>query len=467
MSTHLQKIARAAPETPGVYMFRRAHTPIYIGKTGDLKKRLASYFRANAAPKVRALRSEADTLEWQETSSEVAALILEAELIKRHLPKYNVLLRDDKSYYYVVLTREQYPRIRVVHKTHLADTDKKFGRAIGPFTSGTALFGTLRMLRRIFPYCTCKEPHKRPCINAQIGRCPGFCCEKNNFSIIGIGDQSQRQKDYRAHIAHIIGVLSGKRTRILSRLKREMRTASARRDFERAARLRDQMAGLENVFSHRHTFDGEYRRHIPRKRSWQKIKKEIQSILNTQKHISRVEGYDISNISGGAATGSMVVFIDGNPAKSEYRKFKIKTITGANDVAMHAEAMRRRLAHPEWGMPDLLLIDGGLPQLHAVQSVLRPDHKNILLTALAKREEELYIDPVGSKTQKASADAPLAHRTSHGVAGREKPVRLDSLSRDTMLFFQHVRDESHRFAKKYHHKLREISYRERNPLLSY
>lgn len=456
---HLHKIARSAPATPGIYLFKRGNTPIYIGKAGNLKKRLASYFRANAAPKVRALRGEAGALAWQETDSEVAALIREAELIKRHLPKYNVLLRDDKSYYYVVLTREQYPRIRVVHKTHLANGE--FRNAIGPFTSGTALFSTLRLLRRIFPYCTCKEPHKRPCLNAQIGRCFGFCCDKSKLQI----PNDKLQKEYKTNITNVIGILNGKKTRILSRLQREMRTASKNQDFERAARLRDQIAGLQNVFSHRHTLESEGKRYKSATRDWAGIRKEIQSILNTERKISRVEGYDISNISGTAATGSMVVFINGKPAKSAYRKFKIHMVAGANDVAMHTEMMRRRLTHPEWGMPDLLVIDGGLPQINAIRAVLRPGHANIHLTALAKREEELYIDPVYQLglPRPMAGQKRILPKLYYGVEDREKPVRLDSLSQDTMLFFQHVRDESHRFAKKYHHKLREISYREKHP----
>lgn len=226
---------------------------------------------------------------------------------------------------------------------------------------------------------------------------------------------------------------------LLSRLKREMRTASKNQEFERAARLRDQIAGLENVFSHRQTLESGRGRHESRKRDWRKIQKEIQGVLNTEKRISRVEGYDISNISGTAATGSMVVFVDGNPIKSLYRQFRIKNVPHANDVAMHAEMMRRRLTHYEWGMPDLLVIDGGKPQINAVGRVLRIKNREskIMLTALAKREEELYSE--------------------EGA----KPVRLDALSRDTMLFFQRVRDESHRFAKKYHHKLREMSYRQK------
>jgi len=447
MSTHLQHIAQSAPHTPGVYIFRRGKTAVYIGKAGDLKKRLASYFRANAAPKVRALREEATALAWQETGSEIEALIREAELIKRHLPKYNALLRDDKSYFYVAATREKFPRIFVTHRASLeakpplsrlslySGNIKYKVKLIGPFTSGSALFGTLKLLRRIFPYCTCKQPHKRLCVNAQIGRCLWFCCDKTR-----VHDKNRKEQDgYQSNIKNIIAVLSGKKKRILSRLKRDMRATSQKQEFERAGRLRDQIARLENVFSHaqilRPRFPETGNRGA-RARHWQSIEREIAALIGADKKISRVEGYDISNISGTAATGSMVVFMDGSPAKSLYRKFKIKTVHGANDIAMHQEMMVRRLGHLEWGMPDLMVIDGGLPQINAVAAVLRPGNSSIRLAALAKREEELYIE------------------------GRVRPVRLDSLSRDTMLFFQHVRDESHRFAKKYHHKLREIAYRE-------
>ena len=434
ISTTLAKIVKSAPASPGVYIFKRGGTAVYIGKAGNLKKRLGSYFRANAGPKVRALRTEATAIEWQETGSEIEALIREAELIKRHLPKYNVLLRDDKSYYYAAFTAEKFPRVLVVHKTHLAG--KRFFRVIGPFTNGSALFGTLKLLRRIFPYCTCKQSHKRPCVNAQIRRCLGFCCGKNNFQFPILNSQNY----YRTNIKNVIAVLSGKRERILSRLKREMREASQKHEFESAARLRDQIAGIKNIFSHRHILEDDGR---ARKQTlqyggilrWKRTEQEIRNILGGKGKIVRVEGYDISHISGTAATGSMVVFINGRPVKSLYRKFKIKTVRQAHDLAMHQEVMRRRLAHEEWGMPDLIVIDGGLPQLHAIAAVLRPGNSRIRLAALAKREEELYIE------------------------GSARPVRLALLSRDAMLFFQYVRDESHRFAKKYHHQLRAMSYR--------
>ncbi|MBI3630935.1 MAG: UvrB/UvrC motif-containing protein [Candidatus Sungbacteria bacterium] len=422
------KKPKAIPNSPGVYIFKQRKTPIYIGKAADLKKRLASYFRRSAGDKVSRLRSEATALEWIQTSSEIEALIREAELVKRHVPKFNVLLRDDKSYFYVAFTREVFPRVFIVHKTNL--DNGRYGRIIGPFTSGSALRSTLKFLRRTFPYCTCATAHKRPCLNVQIGRCFGYCCIRKNQKT-GIKNQAEYQKSIR----NIIAILSGERKRILSRLKRDMREASKKQDFESAGRFRNQIQNIENIFRHRLMLEKIIRfRHASG--AWSRIETRIRQLLGDARPVWRVEGYDISNISGTEATGSMVVFVNGKPARHEYKKFKIKTVRGANDVAMHREVMARRLAHTEWGLPDLILIDGGKPQLNAVRTVLRPGNETIRLAALAKREEELYIE------------------------GRTIPVRLDSLPPDTMLFFQRVRDESHRFAKKYHHKLREIAYRE-------
>lgn len=413
------------PAVAGVYLFFHNRVPLYIGKAANLKKRLASYFRSNASGKVRQLREEATKLEWIETESEAEALIKEAELIKKYRPKYNILMRDDKSYFYVAFTREKFPRTVVVHKTDLQD--RKWRRTIGPFTSGSALRMTLKLLRRIFPYCTCKALHKRPCLNAQIGRCPGFCCNKSQVEIA----DHKTQSEYKRNIKNIVAVVSGKRTWLLLQLKREMRVASRTQEYERAAKLRDQIEGLENIFTHRSVLSPPLQYYVISK--WEKIEKSVRQLIGVKSRISRVEGYDISNISGTHATGSMAVFIDGKPAKSEYRKFRIKTIRGANDVAMHREVIRRRMSHHEWPYPDLILIDGGKPQLNAVRAEMSSPHMRV--AALAKREEELYTE-----------------------AGT-RPIRLDSLPAEVMHFFQHVRDESHRFAKRYHHKLREMTYR--------
>ena len=250
------------------------------------------------------------------------------------------------------------------------------------------------------------------------------------------------KQEYVRNIQSVVRILQGKQTKIATELKREMRIATVQQDFERAAKLRDQIAGLENVFSHRQFLEVRLPRgsRTSKTTRWYKIKQVLQSILGEKNKISRVEGYDISNISGTEATGSMAVFIDGRPAKSEYRKFKIKTVRGANDVAMLKEVIGRRLRHGEWAYPDVLLIDGGKPQLSAARAILRKSDfpREVRLpkvAALAKKEEELYTEK------------------------KEQPIRLSALPRETALFLQRVRDESHRFAKKYHHKLREKLYR--------
>ena len=449
----ISKLPKKASNTPGVYIFRRGKTAIYVGKAENLRKRLASYFRKNAGQKVESLRQEATRLEWSELSSDIEALIKESELIKKYRPKYNVLMRDDKNYFYVGFSQDEFPRIFVTHQTGIKylvsgikgrkarNTKYKIQNTnfIGPFTSGSALYSTLRILRRIFPYCTCKEFHKRPCLNAQIGRCPGFCCYSppivNPFKT---RSYFKWQNEYRRNIRNITAVLCGKKKTLIHELRKEMREAAKKEEFEHAAELQKQIEGIENIFSHRTFLDPALAKQR-RGHDWQKIERTIQALFGTRRRIRRVEGYDISNISGTAAGGSMVVFVDGAPSKNHYRKFKIKTVHQISDVDMHREVIIRRFNHPEWGAPDLLLIDGGKPQVNAALQALRIRKiKGVLLAGLAKREEELFLP------------------------ARRDPIRLDSLPPHTMHFFQHVRDESHRFAKKYHHKLREISYRNEN-----
>lgn len=420
------------PKNPGVYIFRDGKgSPIYIGKAANLKQRLYSYWRRDVSDKIRMMIGEASEVEWIEAESEVDALIKESKHIKGHYPKYNILMRDDKNYFYAGVTaNDDFPKIFL---THQPGQEKRIkGKTqkihyIGPFTSGSALKTTLRMLRNIFPFCTCKEMHKRPCLNAEIGRCPGYCCLKTTDH----KKQKIYRDEYRKNIRNIIGVLSGREKNILKELKREMRQSIKDENFELAAKRRDEIIGLENVISHSSHIENDFPKTFL---NWPKIQKNLKVILGIK--IERAEGYDISNISGTEATGSMVVFIDGKPSKSEYRKFKIRNVSGPNDIAMHEEVMARRLTHPEWKYPELMLIDGGRAQLNgAVLAVRKLKNFKIKIAALAKREEELYIE------------------------GRNKPTKLSSLPPDVAFFFQRIRDESHRFARRYHLKRREILYR--------
>lgn len=439
---------RKAPARPGVYIFRRGRVPIYIGKALNLKKRLASYFSfrdKNRMPaRIQKMLTEATGLEIIETRSEIEALIKEAELIKKHRPKYNVLMRDDKNYFFVGITLEQFPRIFVTHQPqsrhralgagHQKQTASKPApsacnqapRYIGPFTSGAALKTTLKLLRRVFPYCDCKSVHKRPCLSSQIGKCPGYCCMEEKRK----EKRENGRREYRKNISGIIAVLSGKKTRLASDLRKQMKKAVKKERYEEAGRLRDQVFGLERVFSHRTVL-----RSPDNSSVWPATREKIQSLLKTDSLLERIEGYDISNISGGAAAGSMVVFMNGAADKNQYRKFKIKTISGASDVAMLKEIILRRFGHPEWPYPQLVVIDGGKPQLNAALETLwksmgrKQKTEKIAITALAKKEEILYTE---------------SGRAIH--LKREDPQLLR--------LFQRIRDESHRFARSYHHKLR-------------
>lgn len=437
------KRQKRIPDTPGIYIFHnKQKTPLYIGKAGNLKKRLASYWRKNVGQKTKLLLQEATHLELKKTGSEIEALIREAELIKKYRPKYNILMRDDKNYFYVGITKETFPKIFITHqpqqkglgtsRQELVTKKQKLTanpyplvpNYIGPFTSGSALKTTLKLLRHIFPYCTCNKLHKRPCLNAEIGKCPGYCCTATNHQQPTTNDQNE----YKKNVKNIIAVLRGKKQRLLTELQKAMREASQKQDYEKAAKLRNQITGLKDVFAHKKVLE------LPRAISnWPALQKKLHVLVGTAKPIERIEGYDISNISGTEAGGSMVVFTNGKPDKKEYRIFKIKTVRGANDVAMIKEVIRRRMRHSEWQFPNMIVIDGGKPQLNAALSQLTTHNlqPSTIITALAKQEEELYIER------------------------REKPVPLKLLDRDVLHLFQAVRDEAHRFAKKYHHKLRE------------
>ena len=423
------------PADPGVYLFRRNNTILYIGKAVHLRKRVSSYFRARVSEKVRQLRDEADRIELIILRSEIEALLKEAELIKRHTPKFNVLMRDDKNYCYVAITQEKFPKIFVTHQPRTIRSTQKTKQLplhyIGPFTSSTSLKVTLKMLRRFFPYCTCFTPHIRRCLNAELGFCPGYCCIKTN------NHNESETDEYKKHFAAIIAVLTGKKKRLVTGLKKKMREAIKEQRFEQAAVLRDQWQGLEDVLSHRmHLMEIGTKRKNHQK-NWNAIEKNIIMALGMKAPISRVEGYDISHVSGADQTGSIVVFVNGASSHDDYRMFKITTVKGISDVAALREVIHRRLAHREWQFPDLMVIDGGKPQLNAVMTIILKEAPELArrVVALAKREEELYLP-----------------RNIH-------TIHLNSLPPDTGFFFQRIRDESHRFAKRYHHKLREIFYR--------
>lgn len=388
---------------------------IYIGKAANLRRRVSSYFslrrgsgqaRSHGA-RIQKLVNEIRSIDYKKTDSAIEALILEAYLIKKHLPTYNIRDKDDKSFLYVEVTEDYYPRVLLVR-----GKEKSLGKRYGPFTSASSIREALKIIRRLFPYSTHTaleiENAARPCFEYQIKLCPGTCA----------GEVSHR--DYQKNIRHVKLFLEGKKKRILQSLDRDMKMASKKLDYERAGRLKRKIFSLKHI------------------RDVAVIKRDDMLLLeegSTRKSY-RIEGYDISNISGTSAVGSMVVFEGDEPNKSEYRKFKIRTILGSNDTAMLKEVLERRfrrISHSAkkrndgsgWAHPDLILIDGGRGQVNAVRAVLQKLHLPIPIIGIAK----------GPKRKKNEFIGRIPKSTSE----------------NTLI---HVRDEAHRFAISYHKLVR-------------
>jgi excinuclease ABC subunit C len=421
------------PRKIGVYLFRGKGGILYIGKANTIRERVKHHF-LQPSFRDRFFTNQITKVGYLITDSEVKALLLESQLIKKYQPKYNVMWKDDKNYFYVAITQHKLPRVFITHqpstiakiinrksKVH-KDSQRAGAHYIGPFIDGNALKKTLRFLRQVFPYFTQKNHPLTPCPWCHLQLCPG-----PNPSL----------KEYRKNIKNIIQVLGGKKTSVLRKLQQEMKEAAKKQEFERAAKIRDQILALENVFSHAKVLSWEQDEKLTQKQLeqslWEKTQAALQKILKIKKPISRIEACDIANIQGQQATGSIVTFINGKPAKDFYRKFKIKISGKPNDPAMIAEILSRRLSHQEWGMPDIILVDGGITQLNAAIRIKnRKSNANdqYKIIALAKRHNELFIE------------------------GRKTPLLLKNCPQDVAKIILHLRDEAHRFARKYHHELR-------------
>ena len=408
-----RKDFQKAPNAPGIYFFKNKTGKIlYIGKAVNLRLRLLSYADPNAIEaRKRKMLEEARRVEWKECESEIEALIEEAAAIKQYKPPYNIVFRDDKQYLFVGFGKEKFSRIIIAHQRN------KNLEYIGPFTDAGSLRLVLKSIRKIFPYCTCKEKHKRLCIRAQIGRCLEICCLKNPPA------EDARETIYKKNVRAIKNVLKGRRQDVLKTLEKEMRELSKNQNFEEARMVRDQIAALENIFRHAAVI----RRELDPERV--KTLVLVKELLGLPDIPRRIEGYDISNLQGKNAVGSMVVFYEGAPKKEDYRLFKIRFKETPNDIAMLQEVLLRRLKHDEWPLPDLFLIDGGLGQLNAAKHVLGLYQLKLTVAALAKREEELWVGP-------------------------KKKFELKRLAPSLLYLFQHIRNEAHRFAVTFHRKRR-------------
>jgi len=422
---------RGFPTCPGLYLMKGPGDKVlYIGKAKNLRSRVSSYFQpgrqltAARGPKITEMLRQVRNVDFLEAASEVDATLQEARLIKDIHPPYNTELADDKTFPYLeIATAEDFPGVYMTRKPR-----EKGNRLFGPFTSAKDLRQVLVILQKIFKFRTCKldihqsntrRKYFRPCILYSIKQCTAPCAARIE------------KTEYRQIIRDLIHFLKSKRSRILRQLRRQMTRAAQELQYEKAAQLRDRIRLIERL-DRRGTPETNVQPEVFAADPSEALLK-LQKLLAGSKPIRIIEGIDIAHIAGAESVGSLVKFIDGRPFKAGYRRFKIKTVTGIDDYAMISEVVKRRYKYALRGeelWPDLVLIDGGLGQLHAAESAfLQMEAAVPNLASIAKREELIFI------------------------RGLAKPVRLPGHSPVRKLL-QYVRDEAHRFAQHYHHILR-------------
>lgn len=381
------------PDAPGVYIFRNAKRKIlYIGKATSLKSRVRSYFNTDIknsrGPLIVKMLDEAHSVDWEETDSVLEALILEANLIKKHQPDYNTKEKDNKSFNYLVITKEAFPRVLVVRGRDLfgswKDTDIK--HLFGPFPQGGALKEGLKIIRKIFSFRDkCTSNDVKPCFNKQLGLCPGVCS----------GEISE--KEYSKIIAHIRLLFEGKKVKLLKELEREMKQDAKEENFESAHNIKQQIFALIHI---RET-----------------------ALLGSDYKVSsgggdeRIEAYDVAHISETSRVGVMVVVQESVANKAEYRKFIIRT-EKMGDIAALTEILQRRFEHIEWALPSLIVVDGGVAQKNAALRVLDEFGYKIPIVNVVKNDRHKVDKVVGNEAvvEKWQNDILLANSESHRFA---------------------------------------------------
>ncbi|MBN1471105.1 MAG: excinuclease ABC subunit UvrC [Syntrophaceae bacterium] len=538
------------PKSSGVYLMKdAAKNIVYVGKANDLKSRVMSYFTGkDTRPMAPFLMARAHDIEFINTATPKEALILENNLIKRHRPRYNVTLRDDKTYYHLSLDpTEKFPRLQLVRKRL-----NKAALYFGPYPSGLAAKETLRFVQQLFPLRTCRnrdfQLRSRPCLEYQIGKCLAPCK--------GLIDE----EDYGKLARNVVSFLQGRRRELISELKKQMNEASQELLFEEAARLRDRIAALEHTLEKQNVdwigdkdqdviglygqdhhyqlcilfvrggkllgsksfapvksktdmdeivsscltqyYDGvtdipdeiiipcrlqdenaiiEWLTDMKNKKVvltvpaigtknalvemanenacnlWEATHKNreqteavlqiLQEKLSLKKLPRHIECYDISNIGGKHAVGAIVVFQDGKPDKSSYRRYRIESLAEPDDYGMMYEVLSRRFAHTE-NLPDLIVVDGGKGQLNVALSVLKDLKIRLDVIGLAK-EERALIPGKGVVTKKTTKSEDRIY-----LPGRKDAVYLSAWPQSLQVL-QQARDEAHRFALSYHHQLKQ------------
>ena len=406
------------PDSPGVYFFLGPHI-LYIGKATSLKDRVKSYFSQDIAvtrgPKIVRMLELAQDIKWQETDSVLEALLLEAQLIKKHQPAYNTAEKDDKSFNYVVITKEKFPRVlQIRERDRNKQKDIKYKYEFGPFTQGGSLREALKIIRRIFPYRdTCKpcedinNKASRPCFNAQLGLCPGVCSGKIDAT------------EYAKTIRNIKLFFEGKKSRVVKYLEKEMLEHAKQQEFEKAQAMKRTLFALN---------------HIQDVSLLKKTSSDYESVSRIEAGVLfRIEAYDIAHLSGKNVVGVMTVLENGVPQKDQYRKFKL-SLERNDDVHNLEEILTRRLRHDEWRLADLVVVDGFDLQMNMAKQVMEQSHKHIPVVGVVKDEHHNPKDILGQT---------------------EQEIELARKHRDAILL---ANNEAHRFAIAFHRKRRANSF---------
>ncbi|MEK7156684.1 MAG: UvrB/UvrC motif-containing protein [Patescibacteria group bacterium] len=387
------------PDEPGIYIFKKGPKILYIGKATSLRDRVRSYFSADIGKargeRIVAMVAGATSVAHQTADSILEALILEANLIKKHQPPYNVDEKDNKSFNYVVVTKENFPRVLVVRGRDLFSLTTKnyqLKTIFGPFPHGMQLQEAMKIIRRIFPFrdAKCipcgegKNSKCRPCFNRQIGLCPGVCTGE------------MKKGEYAQRVKHICRFLSGNFKGLKRELAREMKIAAKAEKFEEAAQLRRQIHALEHV-------------------------RDV-SLIKDEHRVApgggvRIEAFDVAHTGGSETVAVMTVVQSGEAMKQAYRMFKIRTATN-DDVASLKEALSRRFNHPEWPLPRIFVVDGGKGQMRTAQSVLKQAGVEIPIVGVVKNQFHKPERLIGDKRaiEVHERDILLANNEAHRFA---------------------------------------------------
>lgn len=405
------------PDVPGVYLFKQGRKVLYVGKATSLRDRVRSYFDddliATRGPRIVDMVTKANRIVFETTPTVLEALVREAALIKKYHPKANVEGKDDKSFLYVVITKEDWPRVLTIRGKDiqgqtLDKTEAQVSRVFGPFPSGAQLREALRIIRKIFPFYDTPRPIRSP---ENMGHDMSHVKARMEFNR-QIGQYPRRldAKAYRKNVRNVALFLAGRVPELRSKLERDMNRAASEERFENAAQARRELFALNHI------------------QDVSLIKDE--KITFQGRTLERVEAYDTAHLSGTNAIGVMTVLVDGAPSKKDYRTFRIKGAQKNDDIASLKEILSRRLTHQEWPLPEAIVVDGGKPQKKAAEGALAEANIAIPVVAVVKDERHRPREVIGARAAKISeADAVLANSEAHRFslarhrAARSRPLR--------------------------------------------